>query len=315
MPNKATSVSIPRYDITGSLLETKPMQNWAAESMFTPTPVGKNSGTYGVIPLASLTQRGDVKRAAGSTYSRGESQFENGTFSVVEYGREESIDDGEATEFADYYTAETSCAARAREIVSRELEIEGAGLITTATFLDAAATAAWTTVASSDPIADVNAARVAVFEACGLQVDTIQIPFTKWNYCWQSAKVRDNIKYVMAVDSPSPTDASARQALARVLGLSNVIVTDAVYNTANEGQTESLSQIWSATQAFVYVSAQGTDIQRPCALRTFYNAADCGLGMVEQYRDESRRSDVYRFRTKRHQKVILPNAGYIITGI
>lgn len=315
MPNKATSVSIPRQDLLGSLLETKPMQNWAAESLFTPTHVNKKTGTYGVIPLASLTKRGDVKRASGASYSRSDMQFESGTFSCIEYGHEGKWDDAEAAEYSDYFTYETSLAVMAREITLRELEIEAAALVTTGTFTNAAATAGWATVASSDPIADVNAARVAVYNACGLQVDTIQMPFTKWNYCWQSAKVRDNIKYVMAVDNPSPTDQSARQALARVLGLSNVIVTDAIYNTANEAQTESIAQIWSATQAFVYVSGQGGDIRRPCALRTFCNMSDGGMGTMEQYRDETVRADVYRFRTQRHQKVVLPTAGYIITGI
>lgn len=316
MSIKATSVALPRYDLPGALMETMPPQNWLATQVFAPTPTQKNSGRYLVVPTAALTERRDVKRSPKSAYSRGEMRLEDAGYACQEYGAEEVVDGDEAQEYSDSMTYETVLAGRAQNAVLLDIEIEAAGLaLNTSTFADAAATASWSTVATANPMADVQAAREAIFAAIGLMPNTALMSWKSWYNAWQCEKVRDNMKYVVGTEAPSPFDASARQALGRILGLGEVIVADQFYNSAKEGQTEVISNVWDTAKVFVFVKANSPDISVPCVGRTFYNVNDGGLGMFEEYDEPAVRSKVIRFRTKRDMVVGQSACGYIITGV
>jgi hypothetical protein len=117
-------------------------------------------------------------------------------------------------------------------------------------------------------------------------------------------------------DRTLATDITVQQ-LAQVFDVPKIVVAGSSQNTAAEGQTAAFGQIWDRTKVWVGVTADSNDIRKPCVGRTFHWSQDGSsiAGTVESYRDETVRSDIIRVRHQVGEKILFPEAGYILTGI
>ena len=87
------------------------------------------------------------------------------------------------------------------------------------------------------------------------------------------------------------------QNLAALFGVPRVLVGGAVYDSAGKGQDATIADLWSNEYAALVKIGSGQDITAPCVGRTFLWTEDSPQNpIVEQYRDEAIRSDVYRVR-------------------
>jgi hypothetical protein len=277
--------------------------------------VGKNSGVFGRLPAGVFTQRAganQVQRAPGSGYRRVNHQLEDDTFACTDQGLEEAYDDNDAANFATVYNYEQAVMNRLRRMVALEREIRVAGLLhNTSTFplsgsTGHTASTAWTNT-GCDPRLDVALAIQGVKARCGLEPDTLQISYRAWRDLSRCVLVLDALKYVERTSGALPL-----QALADVLGVRRVLVGDMPYNSADQGQTVSITNTWSSAYAFVCVTGQTSDISETCIGRTFANVADGGIESAEMYRDETVRSWIYRNRSVTQEKVINSACGYLI---
>jgi len=107
-------------------------------------------------------------------------------------------------------------------------------------------------------------------------------------------QIVDQLKYTFpGIDV---TNLNAQQ-LARVFGVPRVWVAGAVYDSAGKGQAASIADIWDDEYAALVRVSNGQDLMEPCVGRTFLWTADSPQSpIVEEYRDEEHRSDVYRVR-------------------
>jgi hypothetical protein len=148
--------------------------------------------------------------------------------------------------------------------------------------------------ASADPVGDVKDGIVAFKNQCGMTPDALLITFTSYHDISRCAKVQDLLKYTQPgidlnnLESPQ---------LARLFGVSRVIVAGAIYDSAGMGQDATIADIWSYEYAALIKIGQGQDITQPCVGRTFLWTEDSPQNpIVEQYREENRRSDIFRVR-------------------
>jgi hypothetical protein len=88
------------------------------------------------------------------------------------------------------------------------------------------------------------------------------------------------------------------QQLAQILGVPRVLVGGSVYDAAKKNKTASITDVWSNEYAgLVKISSGGADLMEPGLGRTFLWTEDSPTNaIVEQYREESVRSDIYRVR-------------------
>lgn len=313
MPTRPTTLTIDRADLAGSFAEAKLDFRPIGIEMLTPTPVPKERGNFGVIPIEALLQRADTRRKARSGYNRTDWELDQDSYDCKENGHEEVVDDSERVNYADIYDYEKVLAMRGRRILAQEQEIRIKDLLhNTTTFplsgntgLDTSTV--WATVASATPIADVNAAHNGIRARCGMKGNFLQINLKTHRYLSRTAEILDVLKYTKAPVGLLPTEE-----LAAVFGVDEVIVADMMYNSAKQGQAASLSEIWSDSYAFVGVKARTADIAETCLGRTFVQETDGGLLTVESYRDETKRADVLRTRQKSHEKVIYTACGFLL---
>lgn len=280
------------------------------------TPV--NAGGYPVITKETLMKIQETARAPKSAYNRGDWEYERGTFTTAEEGWEEPIDDVERELFdleapgeADYIATR-----RAMNIIMRGLEKEIAGMLFNSTnFTANSITHEWDDGTNAVPITDVNTGKAAFRLQCGMLPDTLTIAYSTFLNLLECDQIIDRLKYTYPMIEMNSWQA---QHLAAVFNVPRVLVGGAIYDSAAKGQTASITDIWSNEYALLSKSNASRDLREPCIGRTFLWTVDSpNMPVVEQYREEQIRSDVFRVRQYRGCQFIASRnkSGTIVSNI
>lgn len=317
MPTSATTVLTPRADLLASVEKATLDFNPIGLQIMPPTPVPLNRGKYGIIPVAAMLDKPVVIRQRKSGSARSTWDYTDASYATKGYSFEEITDDGDRARYATMFDYERVLAGRCRSIILRNQEFRIATAVqSTSTFTGANGTLAvvnkWSNAANADPIGDVNRGKIAIRAKCGMTPNVLQIAWRTVLDLSLCDQLRETVKYTSRVPGVSPL-----QALADALGVAKIVTPGDgnVYNSANEGATATVAEIWDATKAGLYVVASGPDMAAPSVGRTFYWEPDGGLMTVEQYRDETVRSDVYRVIQSVDENLISSDFGFVFTNV
>jgi hypothetical protein len=129
------------------------------------------------------------------------------------------------------------------------------------------------------------------------------------------AEIRDALKYTNPIEIGGFE--AQKRIVAQYFGLDQVLVGDAIKDTAKKGQAFTIGDIWDDEYFGLFkVSSGGADLREPVVGRTFLWTADSpGLLVTEQYREEKKRSNVYRVRENLDEAFIFQGAGYLLGNI
>lgn len=309
-----SSYGTPRAELGQALHEfMQEPSNFIGTTLFPVTPVAKKAANYPAITRESLLARADTKRSARSAYNRTNWQAEDKSYSCEEHGLEGPLDASERALYVNDFDAEMETSKDVLMKVLREQEIRIASLaFSETTFNDSSCFfhtgTVWSNVASTI-IADVQAAALKVFDACGIAPNTLTVSRTVLTYMLKNTQIIDAIKYVQGAGWDQ-----IRAALASTLGIPNVIVGDGVYNAKPEGATAfSGTKIWSTDYALVSIVAQGGSIVQPTLGRTMLWTGDSSDNvMVESYEEPQTRSTIFRVRQHTDELVIDKAFGCLI---
>lgn len=324
MPSPSQQLSTLRPDLASSLEDFDLMadaQHFIGQKIFPVLEVDRASGTFGRIPLEHLLQERETARAPGGGYNRGNWKFEEETYVTKENGWEEPVDDNEAEMYRDYFDAEAISTARAQRIIveNREKRI-AAAVFDPATWTGANLTTGvmneWDDAVNATPIEDVEAAVRKVYGNCGLWANALvinRLVFRNLRLCEQ---IIERVSASGSGDRVRAQDITEAQ-LAACFDLDHVLVAGGSKNTAKEGKSATISQIWSDEYAMVCRIAETPDVREPCIGRTFNWAGDGGDfdGRVETYRDETVRADIIRVRHQTCEKMLYKEAGHLLSNI
>jgi len=324
MPTSSTSLATLRPDLAESFMEfdlEADAAGMVANRVFPIVEVQKQAGVFGKIPLEQLLQKRETRRAPGSAYNRGNWKFDDATFACVEHGAEEPVDDREAEMFADYFDAEVISTMRAYSAVLRNAEQRVADAVfNTSTWtggsLTTGVTNEWDDAVNAVPITDVEAAVQAVYDGSGLWANALIINRKVFRNLRNSEQVIERINSAGA-GSPSKASDVTTDMLAAIFDLEHIIVGGTSKNTANEGQSASVGQIWSDEYAMVCKIANSNDFREPCIGRTFHWSQDGSTpgGTIETYREEQTRADIVRVRHDVDEIVLYAEAGHLLSNI
>lgn len=162
--------------------------------------------------------------------------------------------------------------------------------------------------ASSDPVADVEAALRAIYVSSGRAANTIVMPWLVWSYLRNHPKIVDRFKSFRL---------TAEEAFAELTGFQGtLIIAESQYNTAdNIDATESISDFWGKD---VWIGiVDDTPGQRTKTFgKTFVYPYNESITMpVDTWREEQRKADLFRV-SYRYDVVIVSNvAGYLYKAV
>lgn len=254
----------------------------------------RNSASYQVMPIEQLLQLQKTARASRSRYNRGDWTWEEGYFTTKENGWEEPVDDREKSLNASKMDDEIISTQIAVGIILRAQEKRIADKVFNATnFTANAVTNEWDDGANATPITDVKTGKAAL-RAKGIVANALIISYSVFENLKGCAQIIDRIKYTFPMMEME--DMTIAQ-MAQILGVPRLLVAGALYNSANKGQTASISDIWSNEYAMLTRVSNSADIREPCIGRTFLWTRESPTNpVVESYRDEGVRGDIVRVR-------------------
>jgi len=325
MPFASRSLATLRPDLAGGFLEFDLAMEREGFIGLNVLPVFETptaSGNFGRIKLEQLLQRRKTERTAVGGYNRGTWDFDPDSYRTAEHGLEEPVDDNEERMYANYFDLEMVSAGRAYDGVLREQEIRTAGLVFDPTTwtggdLTAPVTLSWIKAnnETATPIDDVNAARLKVWQNCGLWPNALILNRLIFNQLRTLDQIKQNI---MARGAGSPVKARdiTREMLAAVFDVDEVLVAGSALNSANEGQDRSLAPIWSSVYCGVARICRTNDIREPGLGRTFHWGEDGSTigGTFETYRDETVRGDVVRVRNQTDEHILYKECQFLLTN-
>jgi hypothetical protein len=305
----------PRMDLGVAVMEHIGQENqFIGTRVFPVFETNKKESSFAKITRESMAKTVDTKRSKGSGYNRGGFETEDGSYTCEENGHEIPVDDGEREMYRSDFEAEfvASKIAMNRVLLNQEIRIKNL-IFNTSTFTGSdlytdRSSAPWDT-AGSDVLSHVRTAKKKVRQNCGLKPNALIIGDQTLENLKSNTGIKDSIKYVKEM-----TDEALREALAGLFGLEQVIVGGAIYDSADEGQDFSASDIWADDYAMIArIATDGRDFSQPALGRTFLWTADSPENaMVEEYRDESIRSDVYRSRQHTDEILIDKYFGHLL---
>lgn len=322
MPFPKSGSAVGRPDLGVAVEEFKtegPALGMIGAQVMPPLPVPKQTSEYPVIPKEALMANGDTKRAMRGFYNRSDYEFEMGFYATRENGWEEPLDDREVNLYKSLFDAEIVAAKRATGIILRNQEYRIASKIFNAANFTAHPVAnEWDDKALATPLDDVKAGKMAVRSACGMLANTLIISYSTMEDLKRNAQIVELLKYTFPGQDINSMSA---QQLAHIFDIPKVLVGGAVHNTANKAKDAVITDIWNNEYAMLTITSESDDISEPCLGRTFQWSEESGSGdggtIVEEYRSEGNRSNIYRVRHDTDERMIMSHneAGAIQSNI
>jgi hypothetical protein len=286
----------PREDLGVAFHEfDTSVDGFVADLALPPATVGKKASTMGVITRENL-KRANADHANGAAFNRVTLISEDKSYACVDHGLEGQLTDEDRSTYETDYDAEyETVQSTARKMyIEREIRVMEA-MFNTTTFTGADlytdnSGSPWDNIATTI-IAQVIAAKTKVRLNCGVMPDTMLIGQTALENLLLNTQIRAQFPGAQMI-----TLAMIQQALGSIFGLQNLIVGKVGYDSADEGQDFSGSEIWADDYALIYKRHTGGRATPGLGRNMEWNGVDGGLGLVKEYREEQTESDIFRVR-------------------
>jgi len=274
----------------------------------------KKSATFPAIMRETITSDADTKRASNGTYNRVFLKAKDKNYNCQEHGLEGPLSDDKRALYSSDFNAETvTVNGIGRKLLQAQEKRVADLMFDTGTFTGAAlytdySGAPWDNIAS-DIRGQIRASKEKVRINCGLEPNALIMSKTNLNRILANTAINDAIKYTARA-----SDAVIRNALADLFEIPYIMVAKGIRNSANEEQTFSGAEIWSDDYAsLAVVATDRTNLEQPAVGRTFLWVEDSRDNLVvEQYREEDKRSDIFRVRHHVDEILIDPYFAHLI---
>lgn len=162
----------------------------------------------------------------------------------------------------------------------------------------------------SDPIADINAARLSVFASVQRRANTVVMPFEVFECFRNHPAVVDRVKYSMP-------GVITDQILASLLDVDRVLVARSYKNTASAGNTPNIQPVWGDNVYVMHVPTRPGLKQVSLAYTFLWNGMPGSMNgvIVEKWREARRKADMVRVQKYYDHKIVAAGACYRLSGV
>jgi hypothetical protein len=167
----------------------------------------------------------------------------------------------------------------------------------------------WSTLthADSDPMADIETGKIAIHKATGFWPNRMLINKTDLMKLKRHDKVKASLQYT----SKTGIDHIPDSEIAAFLGVDKLVVADALENTANPGQTESVDYIWKGDVLLWYRNPDSQPVKdEPSFGYRFFSKK--APREVIRYRLPAEEGEHIYVRERRAPKICMADAAYLI---
>ena len=284
-----------------------------AREVFASVDVSKKSGKYGIFDRGDFLRNDAQRRAPGTPAARGGFNTSFGTYTAEEWAYEYVQPDEVRENWDLALDADRAGVAHVMEklLIAQDAEFASTYLTTGVWDTDLTPSTKWDAASGSDPIGEMRTASRTILQGVGHNANVACIAQDAWDVLQDHADLLDRIKY-------TEKGIVTTDLLASVLGLEKVVVAAGVYDSAAEGQTESMA--FSATDECLLVyAAQQPTIDTPSAGYIFswtqFDQVRQGSAGIRSYREEKIKSTVFGGCAYYDMAVTATGAGYFLNGV
>lgn len=313
--NNQIHVDAPLTNISIAYMQN--VQDLISMRAFASVPVLKESNIYFTYDKDAWF-RSDVRKRALSTESVGSGyNLNQDSYLCEEYAIHKDLDD----RLLANQDAPINLLSEASEFVTRQLMLDReinwfnkyftTGIWTgSSTGTDITVSPLWD-AANSTPIADIRAEMNAMHAQTGMLPNKLILGRDVW------AILLDHPTLIARISNDA-TRIVTKQLIANLLELDEILVADAVVNSANEGATASLDHLFTKDCMLVYANPRPS-LMQPSAGYTFnwsgYLGSN-GTGMrIRRFRMEEIHSDRIEGQMAYDQKIVAPDLGVFFNNV
>jgi|GEM_PF-3181169 len=165
----------------------------------------------------------------------------------------------------------------------------------------------WDDPVNSVPRTNMKKAKNSVRQYANKRPNVLVVGETVWDYMENHPNL---LSYISPGGKPENPGLLSKRAVAQIMQVDELHVGGAVYNTANKGQTASISDIWGDYALFAYV-----DPQVPLRGMTLGMNIQSQALIVAKYWVPSRRSWMIEVSVIEVQKIVAAMAGYLFSDV
>ena len=315
----SNSAAIFRGDIAGVVEQAKDFEAGLIGTGVMPildVPVRAGQYPSFVLKEGQLLKSDMKTRSPYSAYARGTRAFVQDTYTALEYGYEEAVDDTVTLDVARFFDAEVIAAklAKRKLLLAHELRV-AAKIFDSGTFTATNSGTAYTTanLATFDVGADVQEAIDRLLSKGESTTNLkVVIPYPVWTRIRASTKFQNRLRGT-GLSTDTILNAST-QAAAEVFGVAEVLIGRASYDTAPEGVAFSAGNVWANTFIWVGSVTQASAGYFGGGAAFTLSWAEYGPAIgVSTYREEAIKSNIVRASQYTAEKVVNANAGQLVT--
>jgi len=313
MIQKSTHAT-PRMDLGVAFKEyTTSKMRFIADQILPIFGVAKEAATMSVTKRKNLTIP-ETKHANGGTFNRVELYMDDLAYACVDHGLEGKVTDRDREKYANDFDAEVekTQAIKIKMRLAREKRVKEL-VFNTTTFTGSDlytdnSSAPWDTVGSA-VIKQIQTAREKVRLNCGVPADSMIISESSFINLLNNTEIKAKFPGATVI-----TEAMMRAQMGAIFGITNLQVGQAVYNSADENQDFSGSEIWPDDYALVAVlGEEGLPLTEPQLGRTIlWENYISDIEYVESYREEQTKSDIIRVEQSIDEKLIDAYFGHLM---
>ena len=319
MPNRS-SLGVDRILSRYTRLLQNDKTSFVADRVLPQAVVNHPRGKYySVTPGFGYAAPGyGLLRQSGSDFRRVTTDVsQTDLYDLAEYGIEAPVDDIDAvfagSDALDLRQAATQIAFN-DAMIQRERDCASLLFNSSSTFSSftaAVATADRWNQSTASPLtqADIAAESIRAQTGHPRSEITLLVGAGCWRYLRAATALTDFYKNVVA--GKTHLDEAT---VASALGIKEVIVGNAVGNSAAEGLTASNADLWDEDQALFYVKVDNPRALAPHGIGATFTMSGRQPGRVERYREEPRK-EIVLVSWLEARVVTTPGAGYLFTNV
>lgn len=273
-------------------------------------------GSYPVMKKENFRKAVTTSRAAGAAFPRGDWSWDKQNFACVENAHEIPLDIKESEKYADVIDYEEESAIGANGVVMLAYERRVADAVMNATTFTAHNVGtAWSTIASSNPLSDLDTAANTLEDQLGVGRSQLSLvlPRAGWQYLRNSSAVLDKMKSWSS--GITGRESIKQSVVAQYLDVKEILVGSGAYDSADEGIAQSFSQIWPARYGMLALLAPGPQAppQTLCLGRTVrWTSGMPDFVTIETYQSPDTDSEIVRARQFTDELIVASFAGYLM---
>ena len=217
--------------------------NYISDLVMPRLKVKESSGKFAKYGKDNLRLESNIERAPGTQARSFDYAVSQGTYTCTEKSLEKAVPDEFMDNADDPYDPKRDAAVFCLDKIWVHQENALATAMASASIITQNVTLAgtdqWSDYVNSDPLSDIKTARDTIRLNTAVVPNVAVMNEDVFSTLINHPDIVERIKYVGTVDVEA-----TKRALASLLRVEQVLVGDAVMNTANQGQADSMSDIW-----------------------------------------------------------------------